>query len=119
MPFLMQARSSVTGEIVTWVSEFADWEGGDFPGPGTPSQIAATPPGPGGDDDPNILYRGAHDALVLTESVVRLLTGTAGTFNRTKADTIAIGETVKRVCNNRRTNADTCSVTDSIARVIL
>jgi len=40
--FLMQARSSTTGEMVSWSSEQPDWTGEAFPGPGAPEHIAAT-----------------------------------------------------------------------------
>ncbi len=40
--YLMQARSSVSGRLVTWRSVDADWAGEGFPGPGTPQHIAAT-----------------------------------------------------------------------------
>lgn len=40
--FMMQGRSSVTGKLVTWESETPDYTGVDFPGPGTPSYVAAT-----------------------------------------------------------------------------
>lgn len=40
MPYLMQAVSSTTGELVTWVTADADFAGVDFPGPGSPEHIA-------------------------------------------------------------------------------
>jgi hypothetical protein len=53
--FLMQARSSTTGQLVTWEAENPDWSGASFPGPGLPLDIAEASPQvatttlPGGD----------------------------------------------------------------------
>ena len=44
--YLMQARSSATGEMVTWVTTTPDWTGASWPGPGSPLDVAATK-GPG------------------------------------------------------------------------
>ena len=41
MSYLMQARSSETGELVTWVTAEPDWAAASFPGPGTAEHIAA------------------------------------------------------------------------------
>lgn len=38
--YLMQAASSDTGAIVTWVSETPDWEASAFPGPGDAEDVA-------------------------------------------------------------------------------
>ena len=40
--YLMQARSSTSGLIVTWVTSTPDFAGSSFPGPGSPLDIAAT-----------------------------------------------------------------------------
>lgn len=74
MPYLMQARSSITGAIVTWTSDVPDWEGSNFPGPGSPSYLAVSPPGPAGSDDPNTILRGAHADLVIVDSIARVIT---------------------------------------------
>lgn len=74
MPYLMQARSSITGTIVTWVSDVADWEGNNFPGPGSPSDIAISPPGPSGSDDPNVIQRGSRGSLVIVDAIAGVLT---------------------------------------------
>lgn len=42
MPYVMQARSSTTGQMVTWNTEAADWAAAEFPGPGTASHVAGT-----------------------------------------------------------------------------
>lgn len=41
MPWLMQARSSTDGTLKTWTTDFPDWTGREFPGPGNPENIAA------------------------------------------------------------------------------
>lgn len=40
--FLNQARSTVTEEMVGWVTVGPDWAGVSFPGPGSPEYIAST-----------------------------------------------------------------------------
>lgn len=40
--FLNQARSTVTEEMVGWVTVGPDWSGVSFPGPGSPEYIAST-----------------------------------------------------------------------------
>lgn len=40
--YLNQARSTVTQELIGWVTLGPDWSGLDFPGPGSPEYIAAT-----------------------------------------------------------------------------
>lgn len=40
MSYLMQARSSSTGDLVTWVTALPDFDGVEYPGPGSPEHIA-------------------------------------------------------------------------------
>lgn len=56
MPFQMQARSSSSGELVTWLSDTPDFAGEDYPGPGSPLHIvvASRPQGAGSGAGANV-----------------------------------------------------------------
>jgi hypothetical protein len=40
--YVMQARSTTSGEMVSWITPSPDFAGDTFPGPGSPEYIAAT-----------------------------------------------------------------------------
>lgn len=70
--YIMQARSSTSGELVGWtVDDAPDWTGESFPGPGSPEDIAAIAPGSGGNGGAvttggEVVYTGSTDGSVLT-----------------------------------------------------
>lgn len=49
MSYLMQARDSVSGDLVTWTSATPDFAGASYPGGGSPQNIAIAAKGPGSD----------------------------------------------------------------------
>lgn len=71
----MQARSSETGEMVTWTAEEPDWSGTGFPGPGSPEFIAVSsrPSGGGGGTNlPVELVLFAGNAVVTSDEWTRI-----------------------------------------------